>query len=36
LFDASIDPELQKVVMGYDVLDAARKVYAEQFGGGGI
>ncbi|KAJ7731965.1 hypothetical protein B0H14DRAFT_3899158 [Mycena olivaceomarginata] len=30
------DPELQKVVMGYDVLDAARKVYAEQFGGGGI
>ncbi|KAJ7827241.1 hypothetical protein B0H14DRAFT_3720974, partial [Mycena olivaceomarginata] len=30
------DPELQKVVMGYDVLDAAQKVYAEQFGGGGI
>ncbi|KAJ7674467.1 hypothetical protein B0H14DRAFT_2656658 [Mycena olivaceomarginata] len=30
------DPELQKVVMGYNVLDGARKVYAEQFGGGGI
>ncbi|KAJ7788861.1 hypothetical protein B0H14DRAFT_2627840 [Mycena olivaceomarginata] len=29
------DPELQKLVMGYDVLGAARKVYEEQFAGRG-
>ncbi|KAJ7306968.1 FAD/NAD(P)-binding domain-containing protein [Mycena albidolilacea] len=29
----SRDPELQKLVMGYDVLGAARKAYEEQFAG---
>jgi hypothetical protein len=29
------DPELQELVMGYDVLGAAREVYEEQFVGRG-